>query len=78
MYVYLYCQAKRSINHKIERMEQSEREKIQEELEMLKMILDAYNEEPGLRNRPGAVKYIDSILDRYNELKEMLNNTPSE
>ncbi|MFV0419976.1 MAG: hypothetical protein ACK5KT_14750 [Dysgonomonas sp.] len=59
-------------------MEQSEREKIQEEVEMLEMILDAYNEEPGLRNRPGAAEYIDSVLDRYNELKEMLNNTPFE
>ncbi|SBV98368.1 hypothetical protein [uncultured Dysgonomonas sp.] len=59
-------------------MEQSEREKIQEEVEMLEMILDAYNEEPELRNRPGAAEYIDSVLDRYNELKEMLNNTPSE
>jgi len=59
-------------------MEQTEREKIQEELEMLEIILDAYNSEPDLKSREGAAEYIDSILDRFNELKELLNNTPSE
>ena len=58
-------------------MEQSKREEIQEELEMLEIILDVYNSTPQLREREGAAEYIDSILDRYNELKEMLNNTPS-
>lgn len=59
-------------------MEKNEREEIQEELEMLEMILDAYNSETELMNRSGASDYIDSILDRMNELKEKLNNTPSE
>lgn len=59
-------------------MEKSKKAEIQEEMEMLQLILDAYNSEPQLMNRPGASEYIDSVLDRYNELKEMLNNTPSE
>lgn len=61
-------------------MEQNEREDIQEELEMLEILLDAYNSSPELMNRPGTSDYIDSILDRINELKKKLNinNTPSD
>lgn len=58
-------------------MEQNEREEIQEELEMLEILLDAYNSNPELMNRPGASDYIDSILDRINELNRKLNNPPS-
>ncbi|EGK00447.1 hypothetical protein [Dysgonomonas gadei] len=58
-------------------MEQTERDEILEELEMLEMILDAYNSKSELMNRPGASEYIDSILDRINELNSKLNNTPS-
>ena len=58
-------------------MEQTERDEILEELEMLEIILDAYNSKSELMNRPGASEYIDSILDRINELKKKLNNTPS-
>ena len=59
-------------------MEQSEREKLEQELKTIEILLDVYNSESRLMNRPGASEYIDSILDRYNELKEILNNTPSE
>ena len=58
-------------------MEKSEREKILEELELLEVLLDAYNSNSQLMNREGASDYIDSILDRINELKKKLNNTPS-
>lgn len=72
--LYLYCQAKSSINQIFEIMEKSE---IEKELRYLEIIMKAYNISPELRNREGADEYIDSILDRYNELKKMLNN-PSE
>lgn len=58
-------------------MEQTERDEILEELEMLEIILNAYNSKTELMNRPGASEYIDSILDRISELKRKLNNTPS-
>lgn len=58
-------------------MEQSEREEIQEELEMLEILLYAYNSSPKLMSSPGASEYIDSILDRINELNRKLNNAPS-
>jgi len=54
-----------------------EKSEIEKELRYLEIIMKAYNSNPQLGNREGADEYIDSILDRYNELKKMLNN-PSE
>jgi hypothetical protein len=54
-----------------------EKEKLEEEKKAIEIILDLYNSEPQLKNRPGASEYIDSLLDRYNEIKKKLNNTPS-
>lgn len=59
-------------------MEKNERDEILEELELLEVLLDAYTSNSQLMDREGASDYIDSILDRINELKKKLNNTPSE
>lgn len=53
-----------------------EKVKILEELELLEVLLDAYNSNPQLMDQEGASDYIDSILDRINELKQKLNNIP--
>lgn len=48
------------------------------EKRMIKIILDAYNSNEELKNRKGAQEYIDSLLDRLNELERMSNEDPSE
>ncbi|NDW10688.1 hypothetical protein [Dysgonomonas sp. 520] len=45
-----------------------------EEKRMIKIILDAYNSKEELKNRKGAQEYIDSLLDRLNELENEEEN----
>lgn len=57
-------------------MDKSERDKNLEELANLEILLDIYSSTPQLMNREGAEDYIDSILDRINELNKKLTPPP--
>lgn len=49
------------------------KEEAKKELQYIELLLNAINENPSLQD----TEYVDSILDRINELKEIINN-PSE
>jgi ribosome assembly protein YihI (activator of Der GTPase) len=50
------------------------KEEAKKEKEYLKILLKAINENPALQD----IEYIDSILDRMNELNEILTAPPIE
>lgn len=58
-----------------------EKQKLEEEYEALKMLLDIYNSDERLMKMSTAKETIDAALDRMSEIREQLNklnNNPSE
>ena len=55
------------------------RESLLEELEILKELLDIHLKNPDFwkDNQKGFEEYVNAVLDRMNEIKQLLNSPPS-
>jgi len=59
-------------------MSQIERDALLEEIELLKELLDIHVQNPDIwkYNEKGFEEYLNAVLDRINEIKQQLNESP--